>query len=115
MPLGPQVGPERVGTMDVAATLDQLFLAAYVLVIVSPDLRIRRGMRTLLGVHRMRIGMMVCSATVFAGRSAATTTKARLRGRGVARRGPCCERPARGESAARRPAAAKRPARDAAC
>jgi hypothetical protein len=67
VPLGPQVGPERVGTMDVAATLDQLFLAAYVAVIVRPDLRIRHGLRTLLGVHRMRIGMMICSATVFAG------------------------------------------------
>jgi hypothetical protein len=63
IPLGPDAGrPEAVGVMDVAATLDQLVLAAYVAVIVRPDLRVARG----LGVHRIRIGMMLCSASVFA-------------------------------------------------
>ena len=68
VPIGPDAGrPEAVGTMDVAATLDQLALAAYVAVVLRPDLRIRRGLKGLLGVHRMRLGMMICSATFFAG------------------------------------------------
>ena len=52
--------------MDVAATVDQLVLVAYVAVILRPDLRTVRGLRALLGVHRIRIGMMLCSASVFA-------------------------------------------------
>jgi hypothetical protein len=67
VPVGPDAGTtEPVGIMDVAATLDQLVLAAYVAVIIRPDLRARRGLRTLLGVHRVRFGMMLCSASVFA-------------------------------------------------
>ena len=52
--------------MDVAATLDQLILVAYVALIVRPALRAVRGLRTLLGAHRIRIGMMLCSASFFA-------------------------------------------------
>jgi hypothetical protein len=67
VPIGPQAGrPEAVGIMDVAATLDQLVLAAYVAVVVRPDLRVARGLKTLLGVHRIRLGMMLSSASVFA-------------------------------------------------
>lgn len=67
VPLGPDAGrPEPVGVMDVAATVDQLVLAAYVAVVVRPDLRVARGLRALVGVHRVRIGMMLCSASVFA-------------------------------------------------
>jgi hypothetical protein len=67
VPIGPDAGrAEAVGVMDVSATLDQLVLVAYVLLIVRPQLRAVRGLRTLIGVHRMRLGMMVCSATVFA-------------------------------------------------
>jgi hypothetical protein len=67
VPIGPEAGsPEPVGSMDVAATLDQLVLALYVALVVRPDLRAVRGLRTLIGVHRIRIGMMLASATVFA-------------------------------------------------
>lgn len=67
VPIGPDAGrPEAVGTMDVAATLDQILLALYVAIVVRPDLRALRGIRVLLGVHRIRIGMMLCSATFFA-------------------------------------------------
>jgi len=67
VPIGPEAGsPEPVGVMDVAATLDQLVLVAYVVAIVRPGLRDMRGLRTLIGVHRLRLGMMLCSVTVFA-------------------------------------------------
>jgi hypothetical protein len=67
IPIGPESGsPESVGVADVAATLDQLVLAAYVALILRPDLRTVRGLRTLLGVHRIRLAMMLCSVGVFA-------------------------------------------------
>jgi hypothetical protein len=67
VPVGPDAGrPEAVGAMDVAATLDQLVLAAYVAAIVSPRLRAGRGFRALMGCHRMRIGIAIGSATLFA-------------------------------------------------
>ena len=67
MPIGPEGGsPEPVGVADVAATLDQLVLAAYVALILRPDLRTIRGLRTLIGVHRIRLAMMLCSVGVFA-------------------------------------------------
>jgi hypothetical protein len=66
VPLGPDSGrPERVGVMDVAATVDQIVLAAYIAVVVRPDLRAARALKGLVGVHRIRIGMMLCSASVF--------------------------------------------------
>ncbi len=68
IPVGPYAGqPERVGVMDVAATVDQLVLAAYVAIVVRPDLRALRGIKALIGRHRVRIGMMLCSASFFAG------------------------------------------------
>lgn len=68
VPIGPEApGTEPVGTMDVAATLAQLALVAYVAVIVRPDLRVRRGLRALIGPHRIRIGMAISSACFFAG------------------------------------------------
>jgi hypothetical protein len=67
LPLGPDAGnPEAVGAMDVAATLDQLVLAAYVAAIVRPQLRGARGFKTLIGRHRVRIGIALGSASVFA-------------------------------------------------
>jgi predicted branched-subunit amino acid permease len=67
VPAGPEAGsPEPVGIMDVAATLDQLVLVTFVALIVRPELRAIRGLRALLGVHRIRIGMMLCSVSVFA-------------------------------------------------
>ena len=67
VPIGPEApGPEPVGIMDVAATMDQVVLAAYVALIVRPALRSVRGLRSLVGVHRVRIGMMLCSMSVFA-------------------------------------------------
>lgn len=58
--------PEAIGSPDVAATLDQILLAAYIYALLRPDLRAVRGFKMLLGRHRIRIGMAVCSATVFA-------------------------------------------------
>jgi hypothetical protein len=58
--------PEAIGVADIGATLDQIVLAAYVAVILRPQLRDIRGFRTLIGRHRMRLGMALCSATVFA-------------------------------------------------
>jgi hypothetical protein len=66
VPLGPQSGTEPVGVGDAAAVLVQLVLAAYVALIVRPELRSARGLRALIGAHRMRIGMMLCSASFFA-------------------------------------------------
>jgi hypothetical protein len=65
VPFGPNAGdPEPIGPMDVAATLDQLVLVAYVGVLLLPRLRDGR-LRALLGRHRIRFGMMLCSASVF--------------------------------------------------
>jgi len=65
-PFGPDAGrPEPIGPMDVGATLDELVLVAYVAVVLLPRLRVVRGFRALLGRHRVRAGMMLCSASVF--------------------------------------------------
>lgn len=67
VPLGPDAGrPEVVGAMDVAATLDQLVLAAYVVAILRPRLRGARGFSALMGRHRVRIGSALGSASVVA-------------------------------------------------
>jgi hypothetical protein len=67
VPIGPDAGrPEAVGSIDVAATLDQLVLAAYVAAIVRPRLRSGRGFRTLMGCHRTRIAIALGSASLFA-------------------------------------------------
>jgi hypothetical protein len=67
VPLGPQAGStESVGVGDGAAVLVQLVLVAYVALVVRPELRSARGLRVLIGAHRMRIGMMLCTASFFA-------------------------------------------------
>ncbi len=67
VPFGPEAGSaEPVGVMDVAVTLEQVVLVAYVAVIVRPAVRATRGLRVLLGPHRIRLGMMLCSASFFA-------------------------------------------------
>jgi hypothetical protein len=67
VPIGPEAGrPEAVGVMDVAATLDQLVLAAYVAAIVRPQLRDVRAFRALIGRHRVRFAMALGTASVFA-------------------------------------------------
>lgn len=67
VPIGPEAGsPEPIGTMDGAVVLVQLVTVAYVAMIIRPTLRIVRGLRVLIGAHRMRIGMMLASASVFA-------------------------------------------------
>ncbi len=67
VPIGPEAGaPEPIGTMDGAAVLVQLVAVAYVAAIVRPPLRTVRGLRVLVGAHRIRIGMMLASASVFA-------------------------------------------------
>jgi hypothetical protein len=68
IPFGPYAfDAEPIGMADAAATLDELLIAAYVAVILLPRLRGVRGLRVLHGQHRIRIGMMMCSASVFAG------------------------------------------------
>ena len=65
VPFGPNAGhPEAIGPMDVAATLDQLVLVAYIAVLRLPELCDGR-LRVLVGRHRMRFGIMLCSASVF--------------------------------------------------
>ena len=67
VPLGPEAGStEPVGAMDIAVTVDELVLVAYLVAILRPDLRARRGLRLLLGAHRVRFGVMLCSASFFA-------------------------------------------------
>jgi len=67
VPIGPEAGsPEPIGTMDGAVVLVQLVTVAYVAMIIRPTLRVVRGLRVLIGAHRMRIGMMLASASVFA-------------------------------------------------
>jgi hypothetical protein len=67
VPIGPEAGrPEAVGVMDVAATLDQVVLAAYVAAIVRPQLRDMRGFRALIGRHRVRFATALGSASLFA-------------------------------------------------
>jgi len=67
VPLGPEASTtEPFGVMDIAVTLDQLVLIACVAAILRPRLLVSRGFRTLLGVHRMRLAVMLASATVFA-------------------------------------------------
>lgn len=67
VPFGPEAGdPEPIGSMDIAAVVVELALVAYVGVILVARLRTRRGLRALLGAHRVRIGIALCSACFFA-------------------------------------------------
>ena len=68
IPFGPYAfDAEPITLADGAATLNELLIVAYVAVILRPQLRVVRGLRVLLGRHRVRLGMMMCSASVFAG------------------------------------------------
>jgi len=68
VPIGPYTwNAEPIGLADGAATINQLLIVAYVGVILRPELRVVRGLRVLLGHNRVRLGVMMCSASVFAG------------------------------------------------
>lgn len=68
--LGPPIGPEawepeRIGAMDVMATLDQLVIAALVVVLVAPRSRLGQRLFWLRGGHAVRLGIMLCAASLF--------------------------------------------------
>jgi hypothetical protein len=68
IPFGPYAfDAEPVAMADAAATIDELLIAAYVGLILHPRLRGVRGLRVLHGPFRVHIGMMVVSASLFAG------------------------------------------------
>jgi hypothetical protein len=66
MPVGPDVWkPENIGAMDIMATLDQLVLAGVIVAVVAPVTRLGSRLRWLAGAQSVRIGIMLCSASVF--------------------------------------------------
>jgi len=66
VPVGPGAGdPEPFGAMDLVAALDQLVLAALIVVLVKPDGRFGRRVAWIAGAPAMRMGIMLCSASVF--------------------------------------------------
>jgi len=66
VPVGPDAWEaESIGAMDLVATIDQVVLAAFVVAIVAPSSRLGARLRWLAGAHAVRIGIMLCSASVF--------------------------------------------------
>jgi len=66
-PVGPDAGdPESVGAMDVVATLDQLVLAGLIVTILKPTGQVTRRMAWISGAPSVRLGVMLCSASLFA-------------------------------------------------
>ncbi len=66
VPVGPETwDPERIGAMDIMATLDQLVLAALVVALVAPEGRVGARLTGLMGGHAVRIAIMLCSASLF--------------------------------------------------
>lgn len=67
VPIGPDTwNPERVGAMDIMASLDQIVLALIVVTLVAPAGRLGRRLGWLAGAQAMRLGIMLCSASFFA-------------------------------------------------
>ena len=66
-PVGPDAGnPESIGAMDVVATLDQLVLAGLLVTILKPAGQLARRMAWISGAPAVRLGVMLCSASLFA-------------------------------------------------
>lgn len=66
LPLGPEAGhPERVGGIDVMASLDQLIIAGLVAASVVPGGRLARRTAWMTGRHAVLLRSMLCSASVF--------------------------------------------------
>jgi hypothetical protein len=67
VPIGPEAGdPERVGAMDLVATLDQLVLAGLLVAILWPAAWLGQRLAWISGATAVRLGVMLCSASLFA-------------------------------------------------
>lgn len=67
LPIGPWAGdPERVGAADLAATVDELVLAAVILATLRPDRRLAARLAWLDDANCLRVGMMLCAFSLFA-------------------------------------------------
>lgn len=67
VPIGPEAGdPESIGAMDLVATLDQLVLAGLLVTILRPAGWLGRRIAWLSGAAAVRLGVMLCSASLFA-------------------------------------------------
>ncbi len=66
VPIGPESWQaERSGAMDIMATLDELVIAALVLVIVAPASRFAVRLSWLAGMNATRLAIMLGSASAF--------------------------------------------------
>lgn len=66
VPLGPDTwDPERIGAMDVIATLDEIVLAGLIVALVAPEGRLGARLSRLAGGQAVRITTMLCSASLF--------------------------------------------------
>lgn len=70
IPFGPEAWkPERIGAMDIVATLDQLVLASLATTILARDGQLTGGVARrltwLAGAPAVRLGFMLCSASLF--------------------------------------------------
>ncbi|MDX6691061.1 MAG: hypothetical protein QOG15_2518 [Solirubrobacteraceae bacterium] len=67
VPIGPDAwNPERIGAMDIMASIDQVILALAVVRLVAPAGRLGSRLSLLGGTQALRLGIMLCSASVFA-------------------------------------------------
>jgi len=66
VPIGPDTwNPERVGIMDVMATIDQIAIAGFVVALVVPATRLYGRVAAAAAQHSLRIGIMLSSASLF--------------------------------------------------
>lgn len=67
IPLGPDAGkPEKIGALDLVATVDQLVLVGLIASILTPDGWLGRRMTRMAEATTVRLGVMLCSASLFA-------------------------------------------------